>query len=977
MIKPSYLFFTTLSLLAVTVHGQEAKEKITYMDHVLPVLENACLNCHNPDEAKGGLDLSSYGATMTGGSGGSVVDPGNADGSRLFTLMAHTEEPHMPPEKPVSPKDQLDVIKKWIDGGLLQTKDSTAKKSDKPKFDAVVQVGDGKPENPAMPEHVVIETEVVTPRANAITAIATSPWAPLVAIGGQKQVLLYNSNNFELLGILPFPEGFPESLAFSRNGSLIIAGGGRGGKIGMAVAWDVTNGERVIEVGREFDTALAVAISPTHKLVSLGGPGRNIKVFDTTSGEQLHSLKKHPDWLLELEYSPDGVLMASGGRNGGLYVWEAASGIEFYELKEHQRAITGMSWRADSNMLAACSEDGQVSVWEMRSGKQVKKWNAHSGGALGIHFSPDGSKVATCGRDQRVKIWDLDGKMLREIKDFPDLVTSVAFTHDGKRVISGDWTGAVKVWDAENGNLVGQMVTNPPKIADRITSSKNRVAELNKAIPGYEATLKKASDTVSGNKALQDAKNQLAAAQKEKATLEGQIKAEEQKLAGATEEVNKAKASVEAKKKALADSQAAVKKLTDGQAAAKKELDKWEAEFKKQNESWLKAKQEVESLKGQVAQLPDNADLKTKLAAAEKRAADGEGLVKQADQKRKEAGNAIKGADPKIAEAKKNQPMLETELKAAELVLTQRNKTYADLKKPIDEKKGKLAAVNKSIETHTNTVKSEEEKMKGLLAEQNKAKGQLDQAKFDLKFLQYELAKLEAAAVNVVLRDEQDSLQNSRERLIDLEGTTKSAENELEKAVAAVVEAEKTLASAKKTILDGNKELESALDRVLKARLNLITIRALEDKAKSDEAPAAKPEEEAAKAEAAEVAKADAAPAPEEKKDPAVELASLEPFVSQVSEMKKAIEETYKLAASTEQKVQKATEVAKKTPALIAERKKEQEARKSELQKTLESKKRQESTLEEQEKRVDQLEKKYFELYRKAEESGPDTVASK
>ena len=43
-------------------------EKITFQDHILPLLENKCLNCHNPDEAKGGLDLSTYGAAMTGGS---------------------------------------------------------------------------------------------------------------------------------------------------------------------------------------------------------------------------------------------------------------------------------------------------------------------------------------------------------------------------------------------------------------------------------------------------------------------------------------------------------------------------------------------------------------------------------------------------------------------------------------------------------------------------------------------------------------------------------------------------------------------------------------------------------------------------------------------------------------------------------------------------------------------------------------------
>ena len=57
-------------------------------------------------------------------------------------------------------------------------------------------------------------------------ALATSPWAPVAAVAGQKQVLLFNMETFEVLGALPFPEGVAQVLRFSRNGSLLLAGGG-------------------------------------------------------------------------------------------------------------------------------------------------------------------------------------------------------------------------------------------------------------------------------------------------------------------------------------------------------------------------------------------------------------------------------------------------------------------------------------------------------------------------------------------------------------------------------------------------------------------------------------------------------------------------------------------------------------------------------------------------------------------------------
>src|SRR5207248_6140678 len=107
----------------------------------------------------------------------------------------------------------------------------------------------GKPAVPPMPtKPLPLEPVVKTAKANAITALASSPWAPLVALGGQKQVLLYNSDSLALVGVLPFPEGVPHVLRFSRNGSLLLAGGGHEGKSGRVVVWNVRSGERLIEV---------------------------------------------------------------------------------------------------------------------------------------------------------------------------------------------------------------------------------------------------------------------------------------------------------------------------------------------------------------------------------------------------------------------------------------------------------------------------------------------------------------------------------------------------------------------------------------------------------------------------------------------------------------------------------------------------------------------------------------------------------
>ena len=46
-----------------------------------------------------------------------------------------------------------------------------------------------------------------------------------------------------------------------------------------------------------------------------------------------------------------------------------------------------------------------------------------------------------------------------------DLAMEVTFTHDGARVVAGDWTGEIRLWDVADGKLVAKLASNPPELA--------------------------------------------------------------------------------------------------------------------------------------------------------------------------------------------------------------------------------------------------------------------------------------------------------------------------------------------------------------------------------------------------------------------------------------------------------------------------------------------------------------------------------
>ena len=106
-------------------------------------------------------------------------------------------------------------------------------------------------------------------------ALAASPWAPVVAVAGQHEVLLYNPESTALLGVIPFVDGEPDVLRFSASGNVLLVGGGQAAKSGKVVLWDVTTGNKITDVGEEFDAVLAADISPDQTRVALGGPRRS------------------------------------------------------------------------------------------------------------------------------------------------------------------------------------------------------------------------------------------------------------------------------------------------------------------------------------------------------------------------------------------------------------------------------------------------------------------------------------------------------------------------------------------------------------------------------------------------------------------------------------------------------------------------------------------------------------------------------
>src|SRR5436190_4255958 len=144
--RPTLMIVCVSCLLASSIRAQE---KFTYQEHILPLIEANCAKCHNSDKKKADLDLTTYQGALKGSGSGAVLLSGNPDGSKLWKAVTHAEEPNMPPNRPKLADKELELIKKWISGGLLENAAGKAIAAAKPGVDLTLQADAiGKPEGP-------------------------------------------------------------------------------------------------------------------------------------------------------------------------------------------------------------------------------------------------------------------------------------------------------------------------------------------------------------------------------------------------------------------------------------------------------------------------------------------------------------------------------------------------------------------------------------------------------------------------------------------------------------------------------------------------------------------------------------------------------------------------------------------------------------------------------------------------------------
>ena len=240
------------------------------------------------------------------------------------------------------------------------------------------------------------------------------------------------------------------SVAYSPNGRFI----GTGSADGTARLWNAADGQSLAMfrhpsgVSRGDDVQM-VSFSPdSTRFLTVGGD-RFARLFDVSQPEKDPLLLDHRDQVNTARFSHSGRTIATGGANNFARIWDASTGEQKFELEGGGR-ISDLAFSPDDTLLAtAGGNDTTARVWNLERRTSIAIITAHKRGVESVTFSPDGRSVVTTGRDGkgyivRTESGFTQGLLVRHHGP----VNASAFSPDGELVATASDDGAARLWDA-------------------------------------------------------------------------------------------------------------------------------------------------------------------------------------------------------------------------------------------------------------------------------------------------------------------------------------------------------------------------------------------------------------------------------------------------------------------------------------------------------------------------------------------------
>jgi WD40 repeat protein len=240
---------------------------------------------------------------------------------------------------------------------------------------------------------------------------------------------------------------------------------------GIARLWDAANGQPVGSPLIHSRQIMGLAFGPGGRTALTGGFDGVARLWGLAGSPRDDLALPHPAMAVAAAFSPDNqILLTAGGSVARL--WDVRTGRPLGEPLAHPWSVFGVEFGADGKTFLTYNQLWDATSRRPIGGPLKHQPNPNvpniAGAILAATYSPDGTTLMTGGSDHFARFWEAaTGRPIGPSLKHPEIVTRVRYSPDGRTALTvcSDNTGCtVYLWDISSGRPVGQPLKHSQQI---------------------------------------------------------------------------------------------------------------------------------------------------------------------------------------------------------------------------------------------------------------------------------------------------------------------------------------------------------------------------------------------------------------------------------------------------------------------------------------------------------------------------------
>jgi serine/threonine protein kinase/WD40 repeat protein len=232
---------------------------------------------------------------------------------------------------------------------------------------------------------------------------------------------------------------------------------------GTVRAWDIAAdaGWRTNPVS---DTAHCVRFGQSGRRFVIAGSGPAAEPFlevldvDGTAPPVEPAQVVHRTTVASAAFVSDGALLVTGDHNGLVVLWRVGDdGLVPLMQTTVPAEVNALSASPDGDWVAGACDDGNIWLWRPADGA-LRCLEGHRQRVSSVEFSADGARLVSGSADMTARLWSVAGtEAPRVLSTHNGDVRSVCFGPAGRWVATAGDDQIIQLWDAQDGRLLHRL----------------------------------------------------------------------------------------------------------------------------------------------------------------------------------------------------------------------------------------------------------------------------------------------------------------------------------------------------------------------------------------------------------------------------------------------------------------------------------------------------------------------------------------